>query len=279
MVEPVGSHPGSSPAAESTSPEDSAVPVAEQQSDVAAPVAATAAVASSGTAPVSDAAVPRTRKKRKKRRATADASQQPAVSAAPGRAAVQRGAGQIIPYAAATAAVIGGALLLRRLLRRSPAQAQQPNGGNGEPAMDAKSAQHSENDAGNVLDIPVAGAPPALVLELDPPLRRNGGDVASNGARPLLDGLTFAVSDVYVCHSDCPDVPRWSAHGLHCRTQQLAHPCLSMLVIHNATDLRRGLDAACLHGPHMSAACPHHVRVAVETSASCVQACDGVPQV
>jgi len=202
MVQPVGSHPSSSQAAESTSLEDSAMPVAEQSPDVAVPVAAAAAVASSGAAPVSDAAVPQTRKKRKKRRATSDASQHPAVSATSSRAAQQRGAGQIVPFAAAAAAVIGGALLLRRLLRRTSAQQQQTNGGDPGPAADARSVQRSDKQAGNVVDIPVVGAPPALVLELDPPLRR-GADATNGGARPLLDGLTFAVSDVYVPGSDC----------------------------------------------------------------------------
>ncbi len=208
MVQPVGSHPSSSQAAESTSLEHSAVPVAEQPPDVAGPVAAAAAVASSGAAPVSDAAVPRTRKKRKKRRAISDASQHPAVSATSSRAAQQRGAGQVIPYAAATAAVIGGALLLRRLLRRTSAQQQQLNGSDRGPATDAKAAQRSSTHAGNVVDIPINGASPALVLELDPPLRR-GAEATNGGARPLLDGLTFAVSDVYV-----PGLPCCLASGL-----------------------------------------------------------------
>lgn len=200
MAEPEGSHPSISSAAELGSIDDGDVQGAEQPAEpvptmLVAPGAAT--TASSDAARHVAASMP-TRKRRKKRRPDADASRQPAANGSSGAAPAQRGAVQNLPFAVAAAAVIvGGALLLRRLLLRRPAaQQRRPIGGHGATAADAKAGQRSEGHADDVVDVPVVGAPPALVMELEPPLR--SAAQAHSGAHRPLDGLTFAVSDVYV---------------------------------------------------------------------------------
>ena len=80
------------------------------------------------------------------------------------------------------------------------------------PSEGKQTAQHPSEDGHNIVDVPVVSAPPALILELDPPLRGSAAAAAS-AARPL-DGLTFAVSDVYVALPAPDPISAWMRLGV-----------------------------------------------------------------
>ena len=209
-------------AAEMADSQHNTEPAAEQSAHVAEVERGTAEAPAAGNidaVPHSNA-VPPVRTKRKKRRPAARTQRQPSSSVRSSSALHRPSA---IVLVAASAAVVGCVLLLRRLRRLPAAGRRQQDGSDGLSAADKQAARHCNENGRNAVDVPVVGAPPALVKELDPPLR---AAAAPADGRRLLDGLTFAVSDVYA--SSSPPSPRHgSAIVEACLTWD---PCSSTLV-------------------------------------------------
>lgn len=142
-----------------------------------ASVSSAAAQSKPGSQPARQAAQSGQRRKKKKKRPAAAA----AATAAPAAQQPDSGAVSALlragPVILAAAAALGGALLLWRHL--SGTGAARKKGG------------AAERSGGEVAPL-VAAGPPALLTELNLQAPESGA-----GLRPLLEGLTFALSDVY----------------------------------------------------------------------------------